>query len=81
VPRTGARRLFGRLFGSVENPSSVAQVKAYRGEIDEAFAWLERAYEARDSGLSNVLSNPWLANLHDDPRWEELITKLGLAGQ
>ena len=62
-----------------ENPSSVAQVKAYRGEIDEAFFWLERAYEARDSGLSGVLNNPWLRNLHDDPRWEELITKLGLA--
>ncbi|MGB5889784.1 MAG: tetratricopeptide repeat protein, partial [Thermoanaerobaculia bacterium] len=61
-----------------ENPSSVAQVKAYRGEIDEAFSWLERAYEARDSGLSGVLNNPWLRNLHDDPRWEELITKLGL---
>jgi TolB-like protein/Flp pilus assembly protein TadD/tRNA A-37 threonylcarbamoyl transferase component Bud32 len=63
----------------VENPSSVAQVKAYRGEIDEAFSWLERAYEARDSGLSGVLGNPWLRNLHDDPRWAELITKLGLA--
>jgi len=62
-----------------ENPSSVAQVKAYRGEIDEAFSWLERAYEERDSGLSGVLNNPWLRNLHDDPRWEELITKLGLA--
>ncbi len=62
-----------------ENPSSVAQVKAYRGEMDEAFLWLERAYEARDSGLSGVLNNPWLRNLHDDPRWEELITKLGLA--
>ncbi|TNF75220.1 MAG: tetratricopeptide repeat protein, partial [Acidobacteria bacterium] len=63
-----------------ENPSSVAQVKAYRGEIDEAFSWLERAYEERDSGLSGVLSNPWLRNLHDDPRWDELIGKLGLAG-
>ncbi len=63
-----------------ERPFQIAAVRAYRGETDEAFAWLERAYEARDSGLSGVLANPWLRNLHDDPRWAELIDKLGLAG-
>ncbi|MFB3078035.1 MAG: hypothetical protein ACE1Y4_08495, partial [Lysobacterales bacterium] len=48
----------------------VASVYAFRGEIDHAFDWLEQAYDERDSGLTNMLVDPLIANLHDDPRWE-----------
>ena len=30
----------------------IAEVHAFRGEIDEAFAWLDRAYAQRDGGFS-----------------------------
>jgi adenylate cyclase len=56
----------------------VAEVHAFRGEIDDAFEWLEHAYANRDSGLTNLLLDPLLANLHDDPRWEPLLDKMGL---
>jgi tetratricopeptide (TPR) repeat protein len=56
----------------------VAEAFAFRGEIDHAFDWLKQAYDNRDSGLLSVLYDPLLANLHDDPRWEPLLDKMGL---
>ena len=59
----------------------VAEVYAFRGEIDAAFEWLERAYRQRDGGLPDFLKlDPLLANLHDDPRWPVFLEKMGLAG-
>ena len=56
----------------------VAQAYAFRGETDNAFDWLEQAYDNRDSGLTNMLVDPLVANLHDDPRWTALLDKMGL---
>ncbi|MDJ0698830.1 MAG: hypothetical protein QNJ07_03155 [Woeseiaceae bacterium] len=56
----------------------VAEVYAYRGEIDEAFDWLEHAYDNHDPGLTIMLLDRHLANLHDDPRWEPFLDKMGL---
>lgn len=33
----------------------IAEAYAFRGEAARAFEWLERAYLARDSGLSQIL--------------------------
>ncbi len=57
----------------------IAYVHAMRGEIDNAFDWLEQAYDNRDGGLPSMLLEPQLANLHDDPRWPVfLVDKMGL---
>ncbi len=56
----------------------IAEVYAYRGEADNAFEWLERAYVNRDSGLPKLLPDPLLANLREDPRWVLLLEKLDL---
>ena len=55
----------------------IALAYAFRGEIDHAFDWLEQAYENRDGGLANVKMDAWLINLHDDPRWEPFLDKMG----
>ena len=57
----------------------VAEVYAFRGEIDYAFDWLEQAYDNRDAGLPQMLLEPLLANLHDDPRWTDFLDKMGLS--
>jgi len=57
----------------------IAQVYADRGEIDLAFDWLDQAYANRDPALPNMLTSNWLANLHDDPRWEPFLEKMGFA--
>jgi len=55
-----------------------ATIYAYRGEIDEAFKWLDKALEMRSSDLSGIKTAPFLANLRDDPRYQALLEELGL---
>jgi adenylate cyclase len=56
----------------------IAQVHAFRAEIDAAFEWLERALATHDSGLMDTASDPLLSNLHDDARWIAFLTHAGL---
>jgi len=56
----------------------IAEVYAYRGDKDRAFEWLERARRQRDN-LGFMRSSPFLANLHEDPRWDVFLRKMGLA--
>jgi eukaryotic-like serine/threonine-protein kinase len=56
----------------------VAEIYAYRGEIDKAFEWLERAYTQRDGGLSEIKGDPLLRNLERDPRYTAFLKKLKL---
>jgi tetratricopeptide (TPR) repeat protein len=56
----------------------IAEVDAYRGKIDSAFSWLDRAYAQRDGGLSEIKGDPLLKNLEKDPRWTAFLTKMRL---
>ena len=56
----------------------IAEVYAYRGEVDRAFEWLERAYAQRDSGLSQIKGDPHLKRLESDPRYAALLEKMRL---
>ena len=57
----------------------VAEVYAYRSEIDKAFVWLERAYAQRDPGVTFSSSDRFLRPLHADARWQPFQRRLGLA--
>jgi TolB-like protein/Tfp pilus assembly protein PilF len=54
----------------------IAQVVAWRGEVDRAFEWLERAYEERDPGMGTVFVEPFFRPIRNDPRWHALLKKL-----
>jgi TolB-like protein/DNA-binding winged helix-turn-helix (wHTH) protein/Tfp pilus assembly protein PilF len=56
----------------------IAEVHAWRGEKDEAFEWLNRAYQQRDGGLSDIKVNLLIASLHGDPRFGALVQKMNL---
>jgi len=56
----------------------VAEAYAWRGETDKAFEWLEISYDQRDGGVSHLLGDPSFKPLHNDPRWEPYLLKLGL---
>ncbi len=49
----------------------VAEVYAYRNEIDKAFEWLERAHGQRDPGVMYAATDVFLRPLHGDPRWQK----------
>jgi TolB-like protein len=57
----------------------IAQIHAYRGEIDQSFAWLDRAYRQRDFDLTDLKRDSLLNNLRGDRRYETLLRKLGLS--
>ena len=57
----------------------VAEVYAWRNEIDEAYEWLERAYVQRDPGIVYSKVDLFLRALHGDPRWRPFLQRLSLA--
>lgn len=64
---------------SAHNEYTIASIYAFRAERDEAFAWLDRAYDARDHGLLDILHDPLLGNLRSDPRYAAFTKKMGLS--
>ncbi len=54
-----------------------AQVQAYLGNLDESFRWLHRAIDRRDQSLTNMTGDPFLSNLRDDPRFDDVLERLG----
>ena len=56
----------------------IAAVHAYRGEIDDAFGWLDRAYREHAYGMLGLKTDPLLRNLRDDPRFQALVTRMRL---
>ena len=57
----------------------IASAHGARGEVDEAFRWLDRSFELRDSGIVMTRMSLWFASLHSDPRWPKYLEKVGLA--
>jgi serine/threonine-protein kinase len=55
----------------------IAQVYAWRGEKDQAFAWLDRAYAVHDAGLVRLPFDPAMDPLRSDPRYAALVRKMG----
>jgi len=56
----------------------ITEVHAYRGELDEAFKWIDRAIERHDRGLRHVTYSPFLDNMRDDPRFDDVLLRVGL---
>lgn len=60
------------------DPYYIAQVYAFRGESDEAFKWLDRAYEQKDVGLSHIKGELPFRSLEGDPRFKTFLKKMNL---
>jgi TolB-like protein len=56
----------------------IAAVHAYRGETDDAFRWLDRAYRGHVYGMLDLKTDPLLRNLHGDPRFQALLGRMRL---
>lgn len=58
---------------------SIAEVYAFRGDRNAAFAWLERAYQRRLETITEMKGDPLLKNLESDPRHAALLKKMRLS--
>ena len=56
----------------------IAEVYAVRGDADKVFEWLQISFDQRDGGTLSLLVDPLLRKFHDDPRYKELVVKLGM---
>jgi TolB-like protein/Tfp pilus assembly protein PilF len=76
---TAANAALQNLLGIDSNAEfQVAEAEAYFGNLDQAFAWLDRAVEVRDPGIQWLRHDPTLRNLTQDPRYGALLRKLNL---
>ena len=80
--RDEARRILAKLENLHEQggvPSgSVGILHGALGESNEAFAWLEKAYEERDPQLTYIKAGRRFEPLRKDPRFKELVHRVGL---
>jgi len=60
------------------SPAVVGFAYALVGEKERAFVWLEKAYQQHDPALAPVKIDPQLESLRSDPRYSQLLKKMGL---
>ena len=74
-----AERLRDAIAKNAEDSAyQIAQTHAWRGEKDEAFKWLDRAFRQRDGGLVLLKNDALLVSLRGDPRFQALLLKLNM---
>ncbi len=79
--RKDALRLLGELEarrarGGYVSAYDIAVAYAGLGDSDQAFQWLDKAYEERAGGLPWVKADPRLDTLHSDPRFQDLLRRM-----
>ncbi|MEJ7577686.1 MAG: protein kinase [Pyrinomonadaceae bacterium] len=60
------------------SPTIFALLNTHLGQKDEAFAWLEKSFDERDPLLVQLKINPEFDSLRDDPRYADLLRRIGL---
>jgi TolB-like protein/DNA-binding winged helix-turn-helix (wHTH) protein/Tfp pilus assembly protein PilF len=61
------------------DPASWAFVNLGLGDNDAALGWLEKAYAQHSNGLTSLKVEPAYDPLRGDPRFQELLQRVGLA--
>lgn len=56
----------------------IALIHSGLGDNDQAFHWLEKAYQEHDGSIIHLKADPRLDGLHSDSRFTELVRRLGL---
>lgn len=57
----------------------LAEINTYLGDKEEAFRWLEKAFDERPNWIPFMKVDPTLDPLRPDPRFSELLRRMGLA--
>jgi hypothetical protein len=57
----------------------IAAVHAGFSDTDQAFAWLEKDFQARSGLLDFIIAKPLFDSICGDPRYANLLHRMGLA--
>ncbi len=60
------------------SPYNIAIIYVGFDERDEAFRWLDKAYDERSVRLINIAVHPRFVSLRSDPRFAALVKRIGL---
>jgi serine/threonine protein kinase/tetratricopeptide (TPR) repeat protein len=81
--RAEAQKILDELSDLYEQPNApvitMAAIYGCLGDNDRAFAWLEKAHREREGRLIILKVDPMLDSLHADPRFADLLRRIGLA--
>jgi eukaryotic-like serine/threonine-protein kinase len=61
------------------DPFGMVQALIGMGKIDQAMAWLEKAYAEHSTAITSLKVNPVYDPLRGDPRFQDLMRRVGLA--
>lgn len=78
VARSKLRDLLAMSEREAVPPRCFVYLYAELGERDQAFEWLEKAYETRDSGVFFLRVIPLYDPLRPDPRFDEMLRRIGI---
>jgi serine/threonine protein kinase len=70
LPKLKEQRIFSSYF--------MALIYAALNQKDQAFEWLERAYEERNLWIVNIKVDPIFDSIRSDPRYKALLKKMNL---
>jgi hypothetical protein len=56
----------------------IAEIYAFRGQKDESFEWIGKAYTGKENWLAYLKGDPLLKNLEGDPRHAAFLKKMNL---
>jgi hypothetical protein len=57
---------------------TIASVSLALDDTAAAMTWVEKAYDERSNGVAYLIANPELAPLRGNPRYEAVLTRVGL---
>jgi eukaryotic-like serine/threonine-protein kinase len=60
------------------SPSDIAMQYALMGDRDHTFEWLEKAYQERSGRMEYIKAEDFLQPFHSDPRYVDLLRRMGL---
>ena len=76
--RDEALRILAEMKERPNSPVVFASVYAALGDKEQAFEWLEKAFAERHPGLRGLKTNPHFDGLRSDPRFADLLRRMGL---
>ena len=60
------------------SPYGIAMIYVGLGDKEQAFQWLERANDERNTELTLLKVDPRLNPLRDDPRFKDLLKRMNM---
>ena len=60
------------------DPSTIADIYAFRKDRENTYKWLQKALETQDDYLIETIQYPSFSFLHQDKRWLKILNTMNL---